>query len=116
LGQNSDQTLYQCTTPTLTNPVNFESTNPGISSVVSPTVADVHALVFTHALAGTHALASVSSVVGSSVAGVVSLKLVQHDVLAMPEKSSGPRNETFYIPLCHKSLVPGGRPFWHWEM
>ncbi len=28
----------------------------------------------------------------------------------MPEKSSGPRNETFYIPPCHKSLASGGRP------
>ncbi len=47
------------------------STYAGISSVVSPTVTGVHALVFTHARAGTHALASVSAVVGSSVAGVV---------------------------------------------
>jgi hypothetical protein len=57
----------------LINPVNFYNTNPGISSVVSPTVTDVHALVSTHAHAGTHALASVSAVVGSSVAGVVAL-------------------------------------------
>jgi hypothetical protein len=28
----------------------------------------------------------------------------------MPEKSSGPWNETFYIPPCHKSLASGGRP------
>ena len=34
--QITNQTLYQCTTPTLINPVNFKSTNPGISSVVSP--------------------------------------------------------------------------------
>jgi hypothetical protein len=45
-----------------------------VSSVVSPTVTGVHALVFTHALAGTHAFVSVSAfVVGSSVAGIVSL-------------------------------------------
>ncbi len=30
----------------------------------------------------------------------------------MMEKSSGPRNETFYIHPCHKSLVPGGRLAW----
>ncbi len=67
-----------------------------VSSVVSPTVTSVHALVFNHALAGTHALACVSEVVGSSVAGVVALCMLQHDVLAvaffpvpMPEKSSG---------------------------
>jgi hypothetical protein len=42
----------------------------------------------------------------------------------MPEKSSGPWNETFYIPPCHKSLASGGRPCLapgtrisrHWEM
>ena len=28
----------------------------------------------------------------------------------MPEKSSGPWNETFYIPPCHKSLASGVRP------
>ncbi len=28
----------------------------------------------------------------------------------MPEKSSDPWNETFYIPPCHKSLASGGRP------
>ncbi len=28
----------------------------------------------------------------------------------MPEKFSGPWNETFYIPPCHKSLASGGRP------
>ena len=28
----------------------------------------------------------------------------------MPGKSSGPWNETFYIPPCHKSLASGGRP------
>ncbi len=28
----------------------------------------------------------------------------------MPEKSSGPWNETFYILPCHKSLATGGRP------
>ncbi len=28
----------------------------------------------------------------------------------MPEKSSGPCSETFYIPLCWKSLVPWARP------
>jgi hypothetical protein len=44
-----------------------------VSSVVSPTVTSVHALVFTHAPAGTHVLACVSEVVGSSVAGVVAL-------------------------------------------
>ncbi len=44
-----------------------------VSSVVSPTVTNVHALVFTHAPAGTHVLACVSEVVGSFVAGVVAL-------------------------------------------
>jgi hypothetical protein len=51
---------------------------------------------------------------------------LQGDLLhsQMPEKSSGPRNETFYMHPCHKSLAPGGRPglalgtriFWHWGM
>jgi hypothetical protein len=40
----------------------------------------------------------------------------------MLEKSSCPWNETFYIPPCHKNLVPGGIPglgtriFWHGGM
>ncbi len=45
----------------------------GISSVVSPTVTGVHALIFTHALDGTHALASFHADVGSAIAGVVAL-------------------------------------------
>ncbi len=46
---------------------------PEFSSVVSPSVTGVHALVFTFALAGIHALASVSVVVGSSAASGVAL-------------------------------------------
>jgi hypothetical protein len=52
---------------------------------------------------------------------------LQGDLLhsQMPDKSSGPRNEKFYMPLCHnKSMAPGGRPglapgnriFRHWGM
>jgi hypothetical protein len=46
---------------------------PEFSSVVSPSVIGVHALVFTLALAGTHALASVSVAVGSTAASGVAL-------------------------------------------
>jgi hypothetical protein len=62
-----------------------------------PALASMLLSFFTHALAGTYALACVFAVVGSSVAGIVALFMLQHDVLAvaffpapMPEKSSGP--------------------------
>ncbi len=51
---------------------------------------------------------------------------LEADVLhsQMPEKSSGPRNATFYIPPCREILVPGARPglppgarlLWHGAM
>ncbi len=86
-------------------------------------------LPITHALSGPHALASVSPVVGSSLAGVVSLWMLQHNVLAvaffpapMPEKSSrlfrsqeggllhSQMQEKSSGPQCWKILVPGARP------
>jgi hypothetical protein len=62
-----------------------------------------------HAVAGTHAIAGISPVVGPIIGGVLNsimislLLLVLH--LPMPEKSSIPWLETFYIPPRRKILV-----------
>jgi hypothetical protein len=86
-----------------------------VTSMEDYAVTGVHALVFTHALAGKHAFASLSAVFGSSVAGVVALCMSSGLIGSqgghllhsqMLEKSSGPRNATFYIPQCRKILVP----------
>ncbi len=82
--QISYPTLYQCATDTSIHIVNFKTLNAGVSSV-GPPVSGVHTLALVHDVAGIYVIAGVSSVVSPTVTSVHALVLATMTLVSVSE-------------------------------